>query len=158
MDSPNSLASSSSSSQPHSTTPDSPNSFRYLTKHLNGELLVTPEKASEAASDLAVSKNQQQKLHENLQMASETCITLMIHPNFKPDSPLQSILDSSSSGQIGSELSVSISEEYVHVVQPLNASLRKNTLQSSLEILTNKPSVLEPILEPVIQPATPSLS
>jgi hypothetical protein len=81
-------------------------------------------------------------------MASETCTTLIIHPDFKPDSPLQSILETSSTDQSVSDASMSVSEDQTHVVQPINVAQLENTLQNAINTLLNKPTVLEPILEP----------
>jgi len=125
-----------SSSQPKPTTPKSPHTFSYLEKHLSGELPVTPQKASEKAPDLTVSENQQQP---NLQMASKTCTYLIIKPDFKPDSRLQSTLETSSTDQSISDTSTSVSEDQTHAVQPINAAQSENTLQTSIDNLLKKP-------------------
>jgi len=44
-------------------------------------------------------------------MAPETCKTIVIHPDFKANSPLQSILESSFADKAGSDTSISISED-----------------------------------------------
>jgi len=80
-------------------------------------------------------------------MTLETCTAMIIHLDFKPDSPLQSL----SSSQTGSDSSVTLSEDPVYVVQPLNAAQCEYTLHSSLESLINKSSVLELVLEPILQ-------
>jgi hypothetical protein len=69
---------------------------------------------------------------------------LIIHPEFKPDSPLQSILESSSFDQ-------SVSDDQTYVIQPISVAQPENSLKATLDNLANK----ETILEPVIQPAFP---
>ena len=97
----------SSSSQPKPTTPDSPHTIRNLEKHLGREKHITPQKAYKIAPDIAVSGNQQQQQQlETTQMASETFTTLIVHPHFMSGSPLQSIIESSSTDQ-------SVSDAYV---------------------------------------------
>lgn len=66
-----------------------------------GELVQT-------TSDLAVSKNQQP---ETPQMASKTCTTLIINPDFNPFSPLQTILESSSTDQSMYDAYASVSDD-----------------------------------------------
>ena len=106
------------------------------------------EIASKTAPDIAISENQQQP--ETLQMAFETCTAMVIHLDFKPDSPLQSILETSSTDQSVSDTSTSVSEDQAHVIQPISAAKPKSSLQTTLDTLNNKSFVLEPVLEHVI--------
>jgi len=75
-------------------------------------------------------------------MASETCTAIVIHLDFKPDSPLQSILETSSTDQSMSDTSTSVSEDQAHVVQPFNAAKPKSSLQTALDTFINEPSIL----------------
>ena len=125
-----------------------------LCQHLDGELpsyQPNSEIASETAPDISVSEIQQQ-LEAQQQMASETCTTIIIHPNFKPDTPRESHFGTTStehvesSEQSASNVNISVSEDQTYVVQPLNAVKPKNTLQTTFDILVNKPFILELVL------------
>jgi len=85
-------------------------------------------------------------------MAFETCTPMFIHPDFKPDSPFQSILETSSSDQLVSYASISVSEDQTYVVQPINVAQSENTLQTTIYTLFYKPIVLEPVLQPAEKP------
>jgi len=125
-----------------------------LSQHLDGELpdfVRSSEIASETASNIVVSENQHQP--ETLQMTSETCTTMIIHLEFNPDSLIISILESSSTDQSLFDTNTSVSEDQAHVVQPINATKPESSLQTDLDTLINKSSVIEHVLEVVIQPA-----
>jgi len=79
---------------------------------------------------------------------------MVIHSDFKPDSHIQSFLESSSSVQTGFDSSISISEDLTYVVQPINEAQPENSLQTAIDTLINKPSALESVLEPVLEPVT----
>jgi len=91
-------------------------------------------------------------------MAAETCIELIIHPDFKPDSPLQSILETTSTDQTASDTSASVSKDLAYVVQLISVAKHENSLKAALDTLANKPSILEPVLEPFIQPVSASVT
>lgn len=129
----------SSHSKP--TTLESPHTIRKLEDHLGGELPETPKKASETSPDIAVSEDQHHH-QPNLQMASETCTELIIRPDFKPDSPLQSILETTSTDQTTSDTSTSVSEDLNFVVEPISVAKPENSLKAALDTLANKPSNL----------------
>jgi len=73
---------------------------------------------------------------------------MIIHPDFKSDSPIQSLLESSSTDQLISDTSTSISEDQTHVVQPISVAQLENSLKATLDTLVSKPSILEPIRHP----------
>jgi len=136
-----------------SQTSDSP-VLDKLSEHLDGELPdyePNSKIAYETALDFVVLENQQQP--ETLpQMASKTHTEMIIHPDFRPDSPLQTILETSSTDQLVSDASALVSEDQTHVVQPINVAQPENSLQTALDTLVSKTSVLKPILEPVPKP------
>ena len=77
---------------------------------------------------------------------------MVIHQDFKPDSPLYSFLESSWTDQLVYDTSTSVSEDQAHIVQPISAGKPESSLLLALDPLINKPPVIEPILESVIQP------
>jgi len=137
-----------------SQTSDSP-VIDNLSQHLDGELpdyQPNSEIASETAPDIVVSKILQQPETQS-QMASETCTNMIIHPDFMPDPSLESHSETSTSenvesfNQSASDTDISVSED-----QPINVSISNNTLQTVVDNLLNKPSVIELILEPIVNP------
>lgn len=79
--------------------------LEYLSPHLEGELpsyLSELQTASETAPEIVVSENQQQFVPQQ-QIASKVCTTIIIHPDIKLDSPLESYLETTSSEQVESE-------------------------------------------------------
>jgi len=85
-------------------------------------------------------------------MGSKTCTTLIIHLDFKLDSPFQSILEISSTDHSVSDASISVSEDQTYVVQPINDAQPENTLQTAIDTLLNKPTVLKLVIQPVPKP------
>ena len=73
-------------------------------------------------------------------MASETCTTMIIYPDFKSDSPLESLLETTSSS--ASDVSISKSEDQTYVVQPINAAIPKNSLQNTFDPCSTNPLCL----------------
>jgi len=76
-----------------------------LTPHMQGELPSYQhelQKASKTVPEIIVSKNQQQT-QAQLEIAPELCTTLIIHPLFKLDSPLDSASDTTIFEQVVSE-------------------------------------------------------
>jgi len=115
--------------QSQQTTLDSPQDLSQLEKHLGGEMPITPQKASESASDIAVSENPQQQQPENIQITIETCTDLISHPDFPFPSE---------------------SDDQAHVVQPISATQPNVSLSTTLDNLANKESILEPVLQPSV--------
>jgi len=85
-------------------------------------------------------------------MASETCTTMIIHPDFKPDSPLESLFDTTSYEQSACDTKILVSEDQTYIVQPINAAKPENTLQTAFDTLLNQSSILESVLEPSVNP------
>jgi len=75
-------------------------------------------------------------------MALETCTEIFIHPDFKPDSPLQSFMETTATEHTASDTNISVSEDTTYVVQPINAAKPKNTLQNAFDTLLNNLSIL----------------
>ena len=66
---------------------------------------------------------------------------MAMHPEFKPDSPLQSFLESSSTNQLVYDTCISVSEHIAPVVEPINAAKPENSLEAAID------SSLEPVIE-----------
>jgi len=64
---------------------------------------------------------------------------MIIHPNFKPGSPLQSFLESSSPKQSTSDTCVS--EGLAHVVEPINVAKLVESFEPETHSLPNLESV-----------------
>jgi len=62
----------------------------------------------------------QQQPETQSQMASETCITMIVHPDFKSDSPLEAHFETSTFDQLASDTNISVSEDQTYCVQPLH--------------------------------------
>ena len=130
------------------TKPDSPQDLSQLEKHLGGEQPITPQKASEMAPEKAIPKSPQHQ-SPNSQIPTNTCTDIIIHSDFKPSSPLQDILESSSPDQTIIDSSICSSEDLSFNVQSINAA---QPLQETVDSLINKSSMLGHILEPVLDP------
>jgi len=95
-------------------------------------------------------------------MAQNLCTDIIIHPDFKLTSPLESHFDTTSSEQVessdqsASDTSILVSKDQTYCVQPLNVATSNHTLQDAFDTLLNKPSFLEPIVNSttVIHPKT----
>jgi len=134
-----------------------------LTQHLQGELpSYKPElqTASETVPEIAVSENQQQTLTQQ-ELAPELCTAIIIHPLFESDSPLDSASDTTSyeqavlENQTVSNTSL-VSEDQPFIIQPINIAKSDNIIHHDYTPFFNRPSTsnLEPILEPVLKPAS----
>jgi len=102
-------------------------------------------------------------------MASETCTTIIIHPGFKPNSPLESRFETTSyeqdelDNQSASDTSTSVSEDQTFNVQPVHAAKPEAVINSSNLDYTSffnsqANSILEPVIEQIFNPTSAETS
>jgi len=150
-------ASETSSSPIPSPYEASSSLLKTLISHTQGKLpsyKPNLETASETAPDNVVSENQQPP-ETQLEMASELCIAIIIHPLFKPDSPLNSVSHTTSSEpkiQTVSDTPSSVSEDQTSFVQPLNVAQSNKVDHNAFVSFFNRQS--ESILEHVSNQAS----